>query len=128
MTARLAVIALMLGALVVGCGGADTPSLSPKARAELEAKVTAAKAAAAVHDSDGARRELAATRTRIEALERQGQISHAQATAIHDSTIRVEGLLDLATTTTTLPPVVSEPDNGTSNDPGKGKGKGKGKD
>jgi hypothetical protein len=93
---------------------------------ELEAEVDAAKAAAAAHDVDGARRALAATIAGAEALEHEGRISHVQAKAIHDAAIRVEGLLSLVTTTSTTPSPASEAGDENGKSPGNGKDRGKG--
>lgn len=118
MTRPLTVLALVLTAVAVGCGS-DTPSLSQDARAQLEGGVARAEAAAAAHDATSAQQELSAIAARVDALERDSQISSSQAAAIHHAVTRVEGMLDLVTTTT------APPDNG---EKGNGKGKGKGKD
>jgi hypothetical protein len=136
MNVRTLVIVVLITALVVSCAGEESPELSPRARIELEAKVAAAKAAAAAHDAEGARAELAATRDRADALEEASQLSPAQAQAIRAAVSRTERLLDLVTTTTTTvattlpPPVIPEPEGDTASpgkgDKGKGKAKGKG--
>ena len=115
--------AALVGAATACSSG---PTLSAQDRQALAANITGARAAAAAHDADGARRQLESMRATLEEQVRDGRVSAEQAAEIDAAADDVERLLDTVTTTTTttttIPPPVLVPD-----DQGGGNGKGKGK-
>jgi hypothetical protein len=114
--------ALVLSALLVGCGGDDGPQLSQQRRQDLLDRVAAVRATLGAYAPDQARAHLAVLREQVTDLERRNRISDDQASSILSAAAAVEADLGLAptttTTTTTLPLDLR----------GKGHGKEKGKD
>ena len=119
MRSMVVATSVLVGAATACSSG---PTLSAQDRQALATSVAAARSAAAAHDADGARRELAAMRASLEDQARDGRISAEQAAEIDAAADEVEQLLDTVTTTTTttIPPPVLIPD-----DRGGGKGNGK---
>ena len=118
----IATAALVVAATACSSG----PTLSAQDRQALAASISGARAAAAAHDAEGARRELETMRATLEAQVHDGRVSAEQAAEIDAAADDVEQLLDTVTTTTTTTTTVAPPVLGTDG-PGGGKGNGKGK-
>lgn len=95
--AGLAVSALMFA----GCGNDPHASITSSASQQLVAVVARVRAAAGSGDITTARAGLANIRTRVIALQRQGDLSESAATRIVRAADVVEADLRLAPTTTT---------------------------
>jgi hypothetical protein len=119
---RVAVIVVVVGALLAGCGGSDNgPQLSQKGRHDLVDRVAAVRASLGGYAPDQARSHLAVLREQVADLKSRNRISDDQASEILSAAAAVEADLGLAptttTTTTTLP--VAKPGKGHDKEKGK---------
>jgi hypothetical protein len=126
---RLLASIVVATAFLAACGG-DSPPVSERGASDLEANVTAVKAAVGAHDADDAARALASLRATVARLRHRGDVSTERAAAILAAATDVEHQLvtittTTTTTTTTVPP---PPQRGKGEDhPGKDEGDGKDK-
>lgn len=101
-------VGVLLSLALAGCGG-GSHELSKDGSTTLSATVADLRVAAGARDVNRARADLAAIRTTVAGLQRQGDISDKRAAAVLASAAVVDSSLALiTTTTTTAAPVVMD--------------------